>query len=356
MGLIQKLNEIKTIKNDIKDAIVEKGGVLEDTTPFENYAGIIQNLQTEDETDYTDINTEYLCYNMNNPNLVKFLCDNMYKNEQNKYYYTFANCKVDVSDIFKVKPYYKVKPMISDGSYYYPFGTGGYFYNSIEKTFYYYKYENLNLVFDEYLPTYFYNTFDHSSIVKLSTNLENIWVGHGGSVFTYCSKLTEVPKINLEKCDTLSSMFSSCSKLKKVEFTGRPFVANYEKGKHISFGESASQPSMSSMFYGCSSLESVKGLDLTYVNSNIPITNMFYGCTKLKELDFTGTEDFRRIDISGTGLDRDGLMNMLATLPQLDHTATIKIGDTKLAMLSDEDIAEFTLKGYSLAGSLTILT
>lgn len=351
MGLIQKLEEIKDIKENIKDAILEKGGVLEDATPFEDYAGVIQNLQTEDETDYTDTNAEYLCYGLSNPNLIKFLCDNIDKNEQNNYYYTFSNCKVDVSDMFKVKKYHK-NLAYADSSVIYPYGTN-YFFNNMERTFYQYNFSGeLDLKFYEYLPTYFEQTFYYcSNLKKLSTNFERIWVGYGYGTFSYCTNLIEVPKIDVEKCTTFYNMFYNCRNLKRVEFTGRPFIKN-ESNKKLGFGSVSTTPNMNYMFYGCSSLESIKGLDLTYVDSGISISNMFTGCTKLKELDFTGTENLIRLDISSTGLDRDGMMNMLSTLPQLGHEATIKVGDAKLAMLSDEDIAEFTLKGYSLAGNI----
>lgn len=352
MGLIQKLNEIKTIKDDIKDAIVEKGGVLEDTTPFSNYAGVIQNLQTEDETDYTD-NTDYLCYSKKNYDLVKFLCENVLNNVSTTtreiYYYTFQRCYVDVSDIFNViKSNYFKRPSY-DKSSVYPFGDE-YYYYALERTFYYYNYKGeLNLKFNENLPICFYETFERSIITKLSSNLESIWVGYGGSTFDYCSNLTEVPKLNIEKCICLQSMFYNCKNLKKVELIGRPFPENYVSGS-IYFGTTGTAPSFSSMFSGCSSLESIKGLDITNANSNISTNNMFYGCSKLTELDFTGTENVQtNFDVSPTGLDRTGLMHMLSTLPTLDHTQTITIGSTKMSLLTDEDIAEFTAKGYTLA-------
>lgn len=351
MGLIQKLNEIQVIKNDIKDSIVEKGGVLEDTTPFSNYAGVIQNLQTEDETDYTDANADYLCYKIKNNNLIKLLCDNIINNDNNdklSYYNTFAYTSINAADLFTIKHYY-----YDTTSNAHPFkenGENGYFLNSIESAFANNTfYGAMNLNFNEYLPIGLSSTFEISRLTKLTTNLHNLWVANGRNSFYSCSNLTEIPVLNIENCIACNSMFYNCKKLKRVKFLGRPFPQNYVSGT-LYFGRTGSTPSMDSMFYNCSVLESIQGLDITNVNSKITVKNMFYGCSKLTELDFTGTENVQtNFDVSRTGLKRDGLMHMLSTLPTLDHTQTITIGSTKMSLLTDEDIAEFTAKGYTLA-------
>lgn len=351
MGLIQKLNEIKTIKDDIKGAIVEKGGVLEDATPFSDYAGEIRGIQTGEDIDYTDTNADYLCYKIKNNNLIKLLCDNIINNDNNdklSYYNTFAYTSINAADLFTIKHYYYTTTSSA-----HPFkknGENGYFLNSIEGAF---KnnlfYGAMNLNFNEYLPIGLFSTFELSRLTKLTTNLHNLWVANGSNSFYSCSNLTEIPVLYIENCITCNSMFYNCRKLKRVKFLGRPFPRNYVSGT-LYFGITGTTPSMASMFYNCSVLESIQGLDITNVNSKISVNNMFYGCSKLTELDFTGTENVQtNFDISRTGLKRDGLMNMLATLPTIGHHQTITIGSTKMNLLSDEDIAEFTAKGYTLA-------
>ena len=44
--IIEKLQEILTIKNEIKGAIRDKGGKIEDGTPFSNYPNCIRNIET----------------------------------------------------------------------------------------------------------------------------------------------------------------------------------------------------------------------------------------------------------------------------------------------------------------------
>ena len=97
-------------------------------------------------------------------------------------------------------------------------------------------------------------------------------------------------------------------------------------------------------------------VDLEKVDINISVatsfTNTFTNCINLVDLKFTGTTIVKtNMSLSSTGLDAEGLMNMLKTLPDISSytSRTITIGATKMALLSDEQIAEFSLKGYSLA-------
>lgn len=355
MGLIQKLEQIKSIKNDIKSSIAEKGGIIEDSTPFGDYAEIISNLNTGDNTDYSHNVLNYLCYGFDNYNLVKLLCDNIvYVNdEKNNYNYTFRSCAVN-PDFFNFKPQYwrytyNTTPPPPDHTH--PFGYGNEYFNHLEHTFDYFNNEILNVNFEEYLPTMFDSSFYYASNLKniVSNNDNKLWVAYASSTFYNCSNLEQIPKLSVEKCITFNYMFYNCNSLKKVEFEGRPLVSDYKKGEYINFLGVGTQPNLSNMFYNCNSLESITGLDLTYANSDMNTSNMFQSCRSLHTLDFTGTEDFNiNLDLKTTGLDRTGLMNMLATLPAIDHTQTITIGD-KMSLLTDLDIAEFTTKGYTLA-------
>ena len=74
-----------------------------------------------------------------------------------------------------------------------------------------------------------------------------------------------------------------------------------------------------------------------------------YDNNGLTELDFTGTTNVKcNFNLKYTRMGRDNLMTMLNTLPTLDHSQTITLGETKINELSEADIAEFSSKGYSL--------
>jgi hypothetical protein len=91
---------------------------------------------------------------------------------------------------------------------------------------------------------------------------------------------------------------------------------------------------------------SIKGLNVSACTS---MTNIFYNCTALTELELKGSLN-DSLNLSPTGLVRDGLVNMINGMDATTKSnITITIGSTKLALLSDDDIALFTTKNYTLA-------
>jgi hypothetical protein len=103
---------------------------------------------------------------------------------------------------------------------------------------------------------------------------------------------------------------------------------------------------MSYAFSGNTLVTSIKGLN---VGACTNITNIFYNCPALTELELKGSLN-ESLNLSPTGLVRDGLVNMINGMDATTKSnITIKIGSTKLALLSDDDIALFTTKNYTLA-------
>ena len=80
------------------------------------------------------------------------------------------------------------------------------------------------------------------------------------------------------------------------------------------------------------------GSDVVYANT--------FGANryKMKDTGYTVEEL-----ISAAIKNAKTALNMLDTLPTLTKSITIKIGTTKMNLLTDEDIANFTLKGYTLS-------
>lgn len=325
MGLIEKLQEIK----DLVDNLPSGGGTGEDI-------------------DYTDVNGQYRCYGLSNPNLIKFLCDNMHNSGTVDYNQCFNLCSIDVSDYFipNLKHHTDIKPSTSRV---YPFGNEYDFYN-FKYTFYGYEYNGtLKLNVDNY-PIYGESCFaaGQYSIKKLETETGEIWIGNGNSTFSNCYLLEEIPLIKLDNCVLISALFNNCRKLKIIRFKGR--LGHTSKNSNLSFAATNVSLSFSSVFNGCSLLENVMGLDVTNVPKTITTTNMFKGCTSLTQLDFSGSEDFMiNIDITETALNREELLNMLNTIPVSSGTPTITIGTDKMTLLTEEDIALFAEKNITLA-------
>lgn len=147
---------------------------------------------------------------------------------------------------------------------------------------------------------------------------------------------TNLKRVNMSNWDTnniqqISAFFIRCSSLEEVD------LSNFNTKRLTAFR---------SWFYGCSSLKEIS-IDITNATD---LNYTFKDCTSLEKLDFTGTENVQKnLDLSTTGLNREGLLNMLDTLPILTNSITITIGEEKMALLTEEDIALFTQKNYTLA-------
>lgn len=271
MGLIEKLENIKTIKSNIKDAIIEKGGAVEDATPFSDYAGEIRNIQTGLEIKEI-LDARYLFYGGRFSNICNYLINNFSEIIKDFTYLFFQNGSGS-------KDYYLDKPINS---------------------------ENVT-------------SFNHAAAVY-----SKIYVNNDEYVCPFSSFE------NAEDCQYLFyTEFENCG----------------HKIKHFVF-DTPKLRYASSMFYNRYNLEEVK-MNFSNVSS---CSNIFYKCKKLVSISFINTTNFKvNLNLVTTGLDRTGLMNMVQTLPQLDHTQTISISINAKKQLSDEDIAEFTAKGYTLA-------
>ena len=102
---------------------------------------------------------------------------------------------------------------------------------------------------------------------------------------------------------------------------------------------------MVEMFYGCKNLTSIPRLDTSKVNY---MRSMLIDCYKLTSIGIYG---FRySIDISYTALTHDALVAFLNQAgTAYDSSQTITMGSAKLALLSDEEKAIATNKGWQLA-------
>lgn len=347
MGIIQKLEDIKEIKENIKNAIVSKGGEVTEETPFEEYAEKIEEIQTGEE--FVIEYPAYLFYYGFRYDIKDVLLPRM-KNSYPNYYYMFGYFP-DKIEIELTVGNTEVSHFINNTIF--PK------YASLQHTFSNSNFTKirLNLLdIDTEIITY-YTFYNAKELTDIYCNFDYVNFNYLSRTFYYCQNLENIHfKLNLDKTPYIDSCFYYCSKLKRIDFIGRMtrrliVYSNAGRGlaeNYYNIYNSTQYPKIQTLASNCSLLETVTGLDITNVRS---ITTMFQKCPKLTTLEFTGTEDVK-CDINSltdTGLTRDGLMHMLATLPTLNHTQTIVIGSAKMKLLTDEDIAEFSLKGYSLA-------
>ena len=146
-------------------------------------------------------------------------------------------------------------------------------------------------------------------------------------MFHSCSSLTAVPQMDTSKVTDMGSMFEGCYSLTAVP---QMDTSNVTK--------------MGYMLRSCSSLTAVPQMDTSKVTN---MYYMFYSCTKLASILMTGTKC--SFDISSTILKHDALVTLLNNLGTANSNATLTMGSSKLALLSNEEKKIATDKGWILA-------
>ena len=147
-------------------------------------------------------------------------------------------------------------------------------------------------------------------------------------MFHSCRSLTSIPELNTSNVTDMSFMFQNCSSLTTIP------QFNTSKVKD-----------MSNMFQNCSSLTTIPQLDVSNVKSS---NRMFVGCSSLKSILMTGMKVSFDIS-SSTKFDESDLVTILNNLATLTSTASLKMGTTNLAKLTDDEKAIATNKGWTLA-------
>lgn len=154
-------------------------------------------------------------------------------------------------------------------------------------------------------------------------------------MFMDCELLTTVPLFNTSNVTNMSDMFKFCTNLTTIPQFNTSNVTD-----------------VSNMFYSCPALESIPELDF----GNVGTMGLFLGRSNLPNLTTIG--GFRNIkawfDIqSAPNLTVQSLMNIINNLYDFigngeSTTSSIRMGETNLAKLTDEQKAVATNKGWEL--------
>lgn len=164
------------------------------------------------------------------------------------------------------------------------------------------------------------------------------------------------PLVDTSKANNMTAMFSGCINLLQVPLLNTANVMHFDD-----------------MFYNCSSLTTVPQFNTSSLYS---ANLMFGGCSKLVSLpllDFTKAEQLRsmllacseltdlkgfinlavNLDLSSSRkLTAESLMNVINEAKDLSETggtATLTLGTTNIAKLTEEQIAIASSKGWTLA-------
>lgn len=200
-------------------------------------------------------------------------------------------------------------------------------------------------------------TFENFNNSATTINIANM--------FTNCRVLSQeaisnfVATLSTKVLQSLSATFSNCSQLIDIDLSGANRLGN-ERGSlfngcggliSVAFPESNSTTACNyaSCFNGCSSLQTITGT-LNLKNA-ISTTNMFRGCESLTTLP-TMTNINVNLDLSPClSLSAEEIVNKVLNnlLPVYEDIKTLTLGATLLNLLSDEEKAMATDKGWILA-------
>lgn len=224
------------------------------------------------------------------------------------------------------------------------------------------KISNLNWIVDN--VTTLFRTFYYCETITIS-NLSDWNVGNVTNMeglFTRCRSITNLNLRgwDMRKVTSMAEMFTNCTNVTIIDFTDSQ--------------TSNLLTTLSQTFGWCSAVEEIRGISSWDTSKVTNITWTFRDCTKLKSLDLSGwdlssttsiTNTFgntpslksirvgsgwnKGVDISTTGLLRDGLVQFFNDLPTISEPQTITIGTAKQALLTEEDIAIVTNKNWTIA-------
>ena len=174
-------------------------------------------------------------------------------------------------------------------------------------------------LFYKYLGT----SVDELISFKDTANVTNMY-----HMFDRCDNLTEIPTLNTSKVTNMSYLFNECKKLTTIPTLNTSNVTN-----------------MQYMFAYCYALRIIPALDASASENMIDI---FFGSPSLERIGIYGFT--RSINILNTNLNHDALVAFLNQAgTAYNSSQKITMGSDKLGLLSDEEKAIATNKGWTLA-------
>lgn len=175
---------------------------------------------------------------------------------------------------------------------------------------------------------YLFSRYLGSSVDGLISYNDTASVTDMESMFSTCTALTSIPALNTSNVTSMKAMFASCEALTTIPELDTSKVTD-----------------MDSMFYYCSKLTTIPALDASKVTN---IGSIFYSCTSLTSIGLYGFT--RSINITKTALAHDALVAFLNQAgTAYNSSQKITMGSAKLALLSEEEKAIATNKGWQLA-------
>lgn len=396
MATAEKLNYLLETKNQIKNAITEKGVSVTDTDSFRSYANKISQIEGsggttgsntdewQPEADWFDIET--ILENDTEEYTQKIIClltdelddgattnivkgGEKYKLSDGQVIEQSASTDLDITTLFdttkdkECSKGYKIRYIIyysnansmtitlPDNVIYTIFS--GVVYNArifnSKKVLQAVKFINSNYT-NTSASMMFNGCYSLQSILGLNTGeIKNM-----SSMFASCYSLRSIPTLNTSKVTNMSSMFSSCYSLKSITELNTSKVTDMSSMfsfcrslQRISNLDTSEVTNMGSMFNSCSVLN-IANLNMSKVSN---ASYIFYDCSSLFNIKNIKNINTDIAINNSTYLNRTTLLKIINALVDLtgQTTKTLTLGSINLAKLTDEEKAIATNKNWTLA-------
>lgn len=194
--------------------------------------------------------------------------------------------------------------------------------------------------------------FYYCSSLTTIPELDTSSVTNMRDMFEYCSNLTSIPKLDTSNVTNMEGTFSDCYKLTSIPQLNTSKVtrmwatfADCSQLTNIPELDTSNVTTMQYFVRHCSKLASIPRLNVSKVTT---FSQAFESLSKVTSIGMYGFTC--SINISDTALEHDALVAFLNQAGTArDSSQRIYIGSTKLALLSDEEKAIATNKGWTLA-------
>lgn len=391
MATADKLDRMLESKNQIKNAINEKGGSVTDTDPFRSYADKIKEIPSGSDiwtvqTDWYDIKTileedTEVCTS-------KIICllsdqydDKATTNQvRGAYKYKLSDGQtirasssqlVDITDRFDVSKDkecslgYKTRYvifyintalsnlMLPDNILYTVFDNVKFSNNCFENKG---LLEAIEFKRDtKYTYNNMFRMFLNCSNLQKIPSLDTSQVTNMDSMFYNCSSLRKIPNIDTSKVTNTIGMFSNCNNLKEIpafdlsKVTGMNYMfSNCSNLRKIPALNTISVTNIETLFSNCYGLQELNGLNFNSITN----ANYAFGeCLNLTKVQINGTIKTNLSFASSSKLSHSSLINIINALEDLTGKTTqvLTLGSANLAKLTEEEKAIATNKNWTLA-------
>lgn len=175
---------------------------------------------------------------------------------------------------------------------------------------------------------YLFNEYKGTSVNELISFSDTSNVTSTAKMFNSCEKLTSIPQLDTSSATSMNNMFAHCMSLISIPELDTSNVRD-----------------MGYMFSYCENLTTIPRLDAHNVTY---MSGIFEYCRKLTSIGLYGF--IYSIDITPTALGHDALVAFLNQAgTAYNNSQKITMGPDKLALLTDEEKAIATNKGWQLA-------